>query len=229
MRRLAPIGLLLLGGAMLSGCAGSPSPTAEVTQSAEGTSTESPSESPSPSTTAAAGSGAAAAAPSACRADQRPTGRQYVVWNIPQNDPDGGLVAHQLAGASTDEIDVLPPGTTVDTDSRVASCRVVADGGVWWEIGTPLLATGGWVNAHFLVAVESVPVDDRQDFPTEASAQVACVYEKELTACQLLESLGYPKRTNYGLGNSYSQAPSAALQDQCTAGDILACAELRTR
>ena len=172
---------------------------------------------------------AAAAALGPCTSRQRPTGKQYVVWNIPQNDPDGGLVAHFWAGPSADEIKVLSPGTTVDTYTRSDSCRVVPDGGVWWEIGTPELATGGWVNAHYLVEAAAVPVDDQQDWPTIASAQVACVYEKDTNACDLLTSLGYGASGSYGLGNSYTQAPTPALQAQCAAKDIVACAELKTR
>lgn len=89
-----------------------------------------------------------------CTSGQLATGGQYAVANIPDNDPDGGLVAHSLPGVNEPIRDVLTEGTVVDTFADAASCAVVSDGAVWWEIGTPQLATGGWVHSGFLAPAD---------------------------------------------------------------------------
>jgi hypothetical protein len=161
-----------------------------------------------------------------CRGAQLPSGGQYAVTNIPADDPDGGLVARPLPDASSEPIDVLAEGTIVDTFIGPESCAVTSEGAVWWDIGTPQLATGGWVNTAFLAPVGG---DDEQDSFDLEQAQIACVYEGIGDACDLLTTFGYPADQNYGLGNSISQAPEAVIDADCRAGDALACAEQASR
>lgn len=165
-----------------------------------------------------------------CGSDQRPVAGEYAVVNIPADDPDGGLVARRLPGAGSEQLDVLPAGTIVEAFGNRELCAVAADGGVWWEIGTPRLATGGWVNSRFLEPLGggSGEGGGQDDFDTTL-AQLACVYQGDTNACDLLETFGLPASDNYGLGNSYSQAPDAVLSEDCEAGDLLACAELASR
>lgn len=161
-----------------------------------------------------------------CSGSQLPSGGQYAVTDIPADDTDGGLVARQLPDASSDQIDVLGQGTIVDTFIEPESCAVTSGGAVWWDIGTPQLATGGWVNSAFLAPVGG---DDDQDSFDLELAQISCVYENITDACDLLTTFGYPAEDNYGLGNSLSQAPDAVLDADCRAGDALACAEQASR
>jgi hypothetical protein len=161
-----------------------------------------------------------------CSGSQLPSGGQYAVANIPGDDPDGGLVARQLPDASSEQIDVLAEGTIVDTFIDPESCAVTSGGAVWWDIGTPQLATGGWVNTAYLAPVAGE--DDQDSFDLE-QAQISCVYEGIADACDLLTTFGYPADENYGLGNSLSQAPDAAIEADCQAGDALACAEQVSR
>jgi hypothetical protein len=161
-----------------------------------------------------------------CSGSQLPSGGQYAVADIPADDPDGGLVARQLPDASSEQIDVLAEGTIVDTFIDPESCAVISGGAVWWDIGTPQLATGGWVNTAYLAPVAGE--DDQDSFDLE-QAQISCVYEGIGDACDLLTTFGYPADGNYGLGNSLSQAPDAAIEADCQAGDALACAEQVSR
>lgn len=160
-----------------------------------------------------------------CDDSQLPIVATYVVTGIADDDPDGGLVARHLPGAGEDAIDVLPQGEYVDTLAEADACAVTADGGVWWDIGTPLLATGGWVNTQYL----EVPLDEDQDSYDLVKTQVACVYEGFAEACDLLEMDGLTAQGNYGLGNSYSMAPDDAISSQCDEGDEIACAEQEYR
>ncbi len=77
-----------------------------------------------------------------------------------------GLRARQ-SPLDGDIIDVLPPGTIVETFGEAHACGVLEDG-VWFEIGTPLLATGGWVHSDFLGPVGESPTapDDNAIAPT---------------------------------------------------------------
>lgn len=167
---------------------------------------------------------------SACADSQLPTAAQYAVVDIPIDDPDGGLVARMLPDASSDAFGVLAEGTVVDVFADFASCAVTSDGAVWWNIGTPQLATGGWVNTGFLAPVgEGPPPAEGEDDFDVVTAQISCVYEGFDGACDILEAFGYPASDNFGLGNSLSQAPDEFLIDDCDAGDRLACAELAFR
>ncbi|WP_436794124.1 hypothetical protein [Actinospongicola halichondriae] len=160
-----------------------------------------------------------------CDYSQTPLAPVYVVTGIADDDPDGGLVARQLPGAGEDEIDVLPQGEYVDTRDDADACAVTSDGAVWWNIGTPLLATGGWVNTQYL----EIPLDEDQDSYDLVKAQVACIYDGFAEACDLLEQDGLTAQGNYGLGNSYSMAPDDAISSQCDEGDEIACAEQEYR
>lgn len=91
--------------------------------------------------------------PTVCASEQHSPGGEFVVMDIPAGDPDGGLVARQFAGTEYPARGVIPEDITVDTfaeDSEYPTCFVTADGSVWWEIGHPILAAGGWVNASYL-------------------------------------------------------------------------------
>lgn len=183
-----------------------------------------------PATTTATGPGE-----SPCSAAQAPDGGEYVVTNIPADDPDGGLVARLLPGTGGERIDVLPEGTVVDSDAERPGCVVTADGGVWWAIDTPQLATGGWVNSRFLAPASgeaaTPPAGEGEDDFDVALAQVDCVYRSNGASCDLLVTFGVGTADdNYGLGNSYTQAPDDAIVDQCTVeGDAIACAEGEAR
>lgn len=91
-----------------------------------------------------------------CGNDELPVLEQMVVT------ANSGLRARALP-VDGDIIDVLPTGTIVDTFGEANSCGVLEDG-VWFEIGTPLLATGGWVHSDFLG-----PADDA-DTGTDAAS-----------------------------------------------------------
>ena len=83
--------------------------------------------------------------------------------------------------------------------------------------------TGGVIT--FIEAVDTVSVE---------FAQLDCVYNGFLDACDVLEYLGFGFDTNYGLGNSLSMAPTEFLQQDCndfghTPAGVLACAELDFR
>ena len=163
-----------------------------------------------------------------CSSSQVASAGSYAVSGIPADDPDGGLVARVLPGAGEDARDVLTEGTVVDTTTDADACAVTSDGAVWWDIGTPQLATGGWVNATFLEPLGS-PVDTDQDSYDVEKAQVACIYEGDGGACDLLVQDGMTEDDNYGLGNSYSMAPDDAINQQCLDGDEIACAEQESR
>ncbi len=78
-----------------------------------------------------------------CGNDQLPVSEQMVV------SANGGLRARAVPG-NGDVIAVLPTGTVVDTFGEAEDCSVLPDGSVWIQVGTPLLATGGWVHSGFL-------------------------------------------------------------------------------
>lgn len=185
-----------------------------------------------PETTAPATTAEAASGETACSPAQAPDGGEYAVTNIPADDPDGGLVARLLPGTAGERIDVLPEGTVVDSDAERPGCVVTADGGVWWAIDTPTLATGGWVNSRFLGPVGSGGGDGSDDGGGEddfdiALAQLDCVYRGNEESCDLLVTFGIGTADdNHGLGNSYSQAPDDAIVELCTVdADAIACAE----
>lgn len=163
-----------------------------------------------------------------CSSGQVASADAYAVTGITADDPDGGLVARVLPGAGEEARDVLTEGTVVDTTSDAEACAVTSDGAVWWDIGTPQLATGGWVNSKFLEPLGS-PVDTDQDSYDVEAAQILCIYEGDGGACDLLVQDGLTEDSNYGLGNSYSMAPDDAINQQCLDGDNIACAEQEAR
>ena len=74
------------------------------------------------------------------------------------------------------------------------------------------------------------------DFTTEEiqQFQINCIYgtgvlDDGTDTCATLEMAGLGSDTNYGLGNSYSQAPEDLLTADCDAGDVFACVELDSR
>ncbi len=79
----------------------------------------------------------------ACGNNELPIPDQFTVT------AQSGLRARQLPG-NGDIITVLPNGTIVDTFPEQDTCGVLDDGSIWFNIGTPLLATGGWVHSGFL-------------------------------------------------------------------------------
>ncbi|MEM9608007.1 MAG: hypothetical protein AAGA99_11345 [Actinomycetota bacterium] len=202
--------------------------------------TEAPSEAEPPATTEAASATTEATAPETteragepaggadpCSTTQAPAVGAYVVSGIPADDPDGGLVARRFPGAAEEQLDVLPEGTVVDVFDP-ADCAVVG-GGVWFFIGTQQLPVGGWVNSRFLAAAGdgAGPPDAGEDDFDVPATQRACIYDGDGAACDLLVTFGIgTAEDNYGVGNSYSQAPDDAIVDLCTLeGDTLACGE----
>ncbi len=141
----------------------------------------------------------AAPAPSAsagqtCSPSERPDGGQYFVVGIAADDADGGLVARVLPGSGEAARTVLPAGTVVDTSSEdgsegPAGCAKLANGSVWYDIGHPSLATGGWVNARYL----DKTADDHVDQPEEeADAHADCVYLPDLPdTCNVVYYMGF--------------------------------------
>lgn len=238
-RSTRPVLVVLAAAALVLGACGDSGDDSDVSASSSTTTT-----STSSSTTVTATDDAIASTPTeisgdtavggdrspglgdACSGSQLPSGAQYAVAGIPADDPDGGLVARQLPDASAEAIDVLVEGTIVDTFIDPESCAVTAAGAVWWDIGTPQLAAGGWVNTAYLAPVGGE--DDQDSFDLE-QAQIACVYEGIADACDLLTTFGYPADGNYGLGSSLSQAPDGVIDADCRAGDALACAEQASR
>ncbi|MEZ5378530.1 MAG: hypothetical protein R2733_18645 [Acidimicrobiales bacterium] len=178
-----------------------------------------------------------------CSSAQAATpGQVYSVSNIPANDPDGGLVARLLPGSDEQRIDVLPDGTIVDIFADDLDCVVLGDGSVWWFVNTPLLATGGYVNSRYLAGQTDMGQESdgnaaggaagggEDDFDVTL-AQIDCIYNGGEQSCDLLtvSGIGSPD-DNYGLGNSYSMAPSGFLAEDCLiSNDQLACAELQAR
>jgi len=69
----------------------------------------------------------------------------YRVVNIPDDDADGGLVAHLSPGVDAVVTAVLPEGTG---ELQISGCQIANDGGVWW-----LVDDQGWVNSYYLEAV----------------------------------------------------------------------------
>lgn len=192
--------------------------------------TSAPETSTVPATTTATAPGE-----SPCSGGQAPDGGEYVVTNIPADDPDGGLVARLEPGTGGERIGVLPEGTIVDSDADRPGCVVTSDGGVWWSIDSQPLAAGGWVNSRFLAPFgdgsDPAPEETGEDDFDIPLTQVACVYDGFGEACDLLVTFGIgTPDDNYGLGNSYSQAPDDAIVEQCTVeGDAVACAEGEAR
>ncbi|MDH4145512.1 MAG: hypothetical protein OEY23_10155, partial [Acidimicrobiia bacterium] len=133
-------------------------------------------------------------------------------------DPDGGLVPHHLPGANEPaitnpdgSINVLVDGTYVDTYGGTESCAIVADGGLWWEIGTPQLATGGWVNARYLITLAEW--ESRQDRSEEPDAHSDCLVLADL-----------PSRCFEVTRRSGAIVRAPALSDEDRAEFHLACA-----
>jgi hypothetical protein len=59
---------------------------------------------------------------------------------------------------------------------------------------------------------------------------IDCVYKGDKDgSCQTLLDAGYRAEGNYGLGNSFTQAPLVPLRTDCLAGQQLSCAELDAR
>ncbi len=164
---------------------------------------------------------------------------EYVVGNIPDNDPDGGLVVRLLPGADGPRSKVLPAGTDVmvDPDLNGNICIVIGSS-VWWHLApSPELAVGGWVNSAYVYDISGETdegIGDEEntgedDFDVEL-AQIECIYNDSAQACDLLTLFVAGVDDNYGLGNSYSMAPSEFLASDCLVDfDQIACAELRFR
>jgi hypothetical protein len=72
------------------------------------------------------------------------------IWNIPPNDPDGGLVAHTEAGVDAPVTRVIAEDNIVRLTGR---CEVLPSGTPWFELVAP---TGGgeWVSGNFLARPE---------------------------------------------------------------------------
>lgn len=94
------------------------------------------------------------------------TAPNYLVTNIPVDDPDGGLVVRSLPGTDGEELGVLPPGQS-SVNKRAALSAFIGDGepsyGLepstlgqqeWWNIWLPETLEGGrqwgWVNSRYL-------------------------------------------------------------------------------
>jgi hypothetical protein len=132
-----------------AGCGSGSSDTAGTTTSGSATTPTTasapPSEPPLPRVddTTAATDERPVAFGEACSNTQLPVADSYVVAG------NTGLRARQLPGDG-DIISVLPAGSALDKVDGPEACGVMPDGSVWWEIATPLLATGGWVHSSFL-------------------------------------------------------------------------------
>lgn len=73
----------------------------------------------------------------------------HFVWGIPAEDPDGGLVAHTVAGVNEPITRVLMPSEIV-LPSR--GCVLTANGSAWYQILGPF--GFDWVNARYLRVAE---------------------------------------------------------------------------
>lgn len=63
-----------------------------------------------------------------------------------------------------------------------------------------------------------------------ADLQVQCIYEDDAESCQTLDaSWDWNTESNYGLGDSMTQAPLDALEADCLLGGVVECAELAAR
>ncbi|MEZ5079976.1 MAG: SH3 domain-containing protein [Thermoleophilia bacterium] len=98
-----------------------------------------------------------------CGPNESPNGLDHTVVDLPANDPDGGLVVHADAGASTPKTGLLTSGTPVITTNDPARCLVIADGGVWWEVSYGTNDQRGWVNSRYLTRTGAQETAARAD------------------------------------------------------------------
>jgi hypothetical protein len=81
-------------------------------------------------------------------------------------------------------------------------------------------------------ADDTVPAGQTDAEPSDEEVtdlQLDCIYGALQDACDSLEALGLPADDNYGLGNSYTQAPDEEAAALCADQDRLACAEMAAR
>lgn len=107
----------------------------------------------------------------------------YVVTNIPADDPDGGLVVRTLPGTDGVELAVLPSGQSVN--KRSALSALIGDGEPsyepgpaaegeqeWWNIWLPEPLEGGrqwgWVNSRYLEDASVIADASTDASPLEA-------------------------------------------------------------
>jgi hypothetical protein len=76
---------------------------------------------------------------------------------------------------------------------------------------------------------EEVPAAPVLSGEEVVSLQLDCIYGGSQAACDELIGAGYSPGDNYGLGNSYSQAPDESLAADCSSFDLFACAEMASR
>jgi hypothetical protein len=144
---------------------------------------------------------------------------------ITESDPTGAVV--NVAEVVFGIVDTVPTVTDV----------------VWHEVttmpedvltrfsATPPIYTPSQVSTG---GGESEPTPDAPTVDALAADEVAglqadCVYRAAVAACDRLESEGLGADTNYGLGNSLTQAPDDLLGEDCAAYLALACLELESR
>ena len=173
----------------------------------------------------------------ACSAAQLPTADQLAV------SADGGLRARALPGDG-DVVALIPDGTVIDTFSEPTDCGVLEDGSVWFQVGSPLLATGGWVHSGFLEAAGDVGAADDaaagDDAETDDAATpavgVACTAAQLPNADQLVVNAGNGLRARQlpGNGDIIDTLPTGTIvdtsseADQCTVIDGVAWFEIET-
>ena len=99
----------------------------------------------------------------------------FIVTNVPADDPDGGLVVRTLPGTDGDQVGVLPPDLSGIRKRSALSVFVgdgepmygeagLGDGEEWWNVWVPEpLANGrhwGWVNSRHLAVDGTVATSD---------------------------------------------------------------------
>ena len=124
------------------------------------------------------------------------------------------------SSATTDAAAEVTTGPTT-VPSTLAS---VSDGGedepADTAIGTAQTEVGS-------VDLAGMSDEDLNDYELLADG---CVYGGDATACSTMEAqYGVGADSNYGLGNSLTQAPTDALVGECQSFRSIACSELRTR
>ncbi len=150
-----------------------------------------------------------------CDLDQFPRRGNYAVFNIEDDDPDGGLVMRKEQGDGQ-RLAVLPQDSVVVPSFDV--CELVGDSGVWWLVFDVVSGQEGWVNAAWLTDNPGPQVPRYHQGETEEKVETlldALAGENWTGALSVLIGQGVAADVEAQVGDLYGADAEANLAAYC--------------
>lgn len=150
-----------------------------------------------------------------CDIDQFPRQGNYAVFNIDNDDPDGGLVMRKERGDG-ERLAVLPQDSVVVPSFD--ACELVGDGGVWWLVFDVVSGQEGWVNAAWLTDNPGPQVPRYHEGETAEKVETlldSLAAENWSSALSLLIGQGVAVDVEAQVGDLYGSDAEANLAAYC--------------